>query len=337
MTTPPPLKSLPELPLGAQALRRRPANTAKPKVKSQARVRVMPAVITAIICLLAAKGLDITRHYAEAATEKAAAPKPKEAADAAKDKNAEVNSAAAADMDAGVAAPSPEGTAPIAPDLKLASAVPQPGSLDPGTPGTAPVCPGPSIAEQAGLSASEAQVLQSLSDRRRTLEGRDEELSTREQLLNSAAARIEQRLTEMKALQARVQAALGGLDEKADADTAALVRVYEKMKPKAAAAVMETLDDDVSLRVARRMKEASLAVILGNMQPARAKHLTELLAKRVDAAKVAAEKAVAGDPKAKADAAKPAKAAPKKTAAATPAPSAPAAAPPAAAAAPPGA
>lgn len=317
MTTPPPLKSLPELPQAAQARGRQQA-----RPKKQPRVYVMPAVIAAIICLLAAKGLDLTKHYAEAATAAEKAPKAKDAKETGK-ANAEADpamAAAAADMDAGAAQAGAAADAPVTPDLKLAEAIPQPGSLGGGAPAAGTVCPGPSVAEQAGLSASEAQVLQSLSDRRKTLEGRDEELSTREQLLLSAEKRIEQRLTEMKALQARVQLALGGLDEKADQDTAALVRVYEKMKPKAAAAVMETLDDDVALRVARRMKEASLAVVLGNMQPSRAKHLTELLAKRVDGAKVAAEAAVNGPDKAKAKAAAPAKpAAPKKTAAAAPA------------------
>jgi flagellar motility protein MotE (MotC chaperone) len=125
----------------------------------------------------------------------------------------------------------------------------------------------------------------------------------------------------MKALQARVQTALGGLDEKADADTAALVSVYEKMKPKAAAAVMETLDDEVALRVARRMKVATLATIMSSMAPARAKHLTEMMARRVDAAKKVAESAIAGSAAPKPKAEKPAQ---KKSAAAAP----PAAAPP---------
>jgi len=276
----------------------------------------MPAVIIAILCVLAVKAIDMGRHYGEVKAATQPEKSQKAEAHGAKDKHAETDpkiQEAAADMDAGAAPGGESETAPITPDLNLASSA--------NVEGTAKLnvaqCPGPSVAEQAGLSASEAQVLQSLADRRKTLDGRDEDLQTREQLLASAEKRIEQRLNEMKALQARVQQALGGLDEKADADTAALVSVYEKMKPKAAAAVMETLDDDVSLRVARRMKVATLATIMSSMAPDRAKHLTELMAKRVDSAKKEAEAAIANAAKPKGDA-KGAKPAAKKTAAAAP-------------------
>ena len=317
-----PPSKLPEFPDIAQRLTPRGDGPKKPP-KRPARVRIMPAVIIAIICVLAVKAIDMGRHYGEvkAATQPAEAKKAE--TKGGKDKHAEVDpnvQQAASDMDAGALPAGEASTAPVTPDLTLASSA--------NVEGTAKLnvaqCPGTSVAEQAGLSAAEAQVLQSLADRRKTLDGRDGELSTREQLLASAEKRIDQRLTEMKALQARVQQALGGLDEKADADTAALVSVYEKMKPKAAAAVMETLDDDVALRVARRMKVATLATIMSSMSPPRAKHLTELMAKRVDTAKKVAESAIAGN------AAPKPKPAPKKTAAANPAAAAaPAAAPPA--------
>lgn len=315
-----PPSKLPEFPDIAQRLTPRGDGPKKPP-KRPARVRIMPAVIIAIVCVLAVKAIDMGRNFGEvrAATQPEAA---KTQAKGAKDKHAETDpkiKEAAATMDAGAAPMAESGTAPVTPDLTLAASA----HID----GTAKLnvaqCPGPSVAEQAGLSAAEAQVLQSLADRRKALEGRDGELSTREQLLASAEKRIEGRLNEMKALQARVQQALGGLDQKADADTAALVSVYEKMKPKAAAAVMETLDDEVALRVARNMKVATLATIMSSMSPPRAKHLTELMAKRVDAAKKAAESAIANN------AAPKPKPAPKKTAAANPAAaSAPAAAPP---------
>jgi flagellar motility protein MotE (MotC chaperone) len=303
-----PPSKLPEFPDIAQRLTPRGDGPKKPP-KRPARVRIMPAVIIAIVCVLAVKAIDVGRNFGEvrAATQPENAKKTEAAG--AKEKNAELDQKvqAAAVADAGAAPEGASSTAPVTPDLTLAASA----HIDGAAKLNVAQCPGTSIAEQAGLSAAEAQVLQSLADRRKTLDGRDGELSTREQLLASAEKRIEGRLNEMKALQARVQQALGGLDEKADADTAALVSVYEKMKPKAAAAVMETLDDDVALRVARNMKVATLATIMSSMSPPRAKHLTELMAKRVDAAKKAAESAIANNP-----APRP-KAAPKKAAAAS--------------------
>ena len=316
-----PPSKLPEFPDIAQRLTPRGDGPKKPP-KRPARVRIMPAVIIAIVCVLAVKAIDMGRNFGEvrAATQPEAAKK----ADAkgAKDKHAEVDpkvQEAAAAKDAGATPAGESTTAPVTPDLTLASSA----HID----GTAKLnvaqCPGTSVAEQAGLSAAEAQVLQSLADRRKTLDGRDGELSTREQLLASAEKRIDQRLTEMKALQARVQQALGGLDEKADSDTAALVSVYEKMKPKAAAAVLETLDDDVALRVARRITRAPPPTIPPTTTPPPANHLTELRAKGFDTAKKVAESAIAGN------AAPKPKPVPKKTAAANPAAASPAAAPPA--------
>lgn len=320
MTDLPPSR-LPEFPEIAQRLRPRGDGPQKPP-KRPARVRIMPAVIIAILCVLAVKAIDMGRHYGEVKAATQPEKSQKAEAHGAKDKHAETDpklQEAAADMDAGAAPEGENGGAPVAPDLNLASSA----NVEGNAKLNVAQCPGASVAEQAGLSASEAQVLQSLADRRKTLDGRDEDLQTREQLLASAEKRIEGRLNEMKALQARVQQALGGLDEKADADTAALVSVYEKMKPKAAAAVLETLDDDVALRVARRMKVATLATIMSSMAPERAKHLTQLMAKRVDAAKKEAEAAIANSASKPKPDAKGAKPAAKKTAAAAAPPAAP--------------
>ena len=314
-----PPSKLPEFPDIAQRLTPRGGGQKKPP-KRPARVRIMPAVIVAILCVLAVKAIDIGRHSGEVRAATQAEGAKKADAPGAKDKHAEADpkaQAAAASMDAGVASVGEHSAAPVAPDLTLASSA----NVEGNAKLNVAQCPGPSVAEQAGLSAAEAQVLQSLADRRKTLDSRGGDLEIREQLLATAEKRIEQRLNEMKALQARVQTALGGLDEKADADTAALVSVYEKMKPKAAAAVMETLDDEVALRVARRMKVATLATIMSSMAPARDKHLTEMMARRVDSVKKVAESAIAGSAAPKPKAEKPAQ---KKSAAAAP----PAAAPP---------
>jgi len=53
-----------------------------------------------------------------------------------------------------------------------------------------------------------------------------------------------------------------------------LVKIYENMKPKAAAGVFEELDMDILLEVVSRMKERKVAPILALMTPTRAKELT---------------------------------------------------------------
>ncbi|HEX4889092.1 MAG TPA: hypothetical protein VFW37_01810, partial [Alphaproteobacteria bacterium] len=59
-----------------------------------------------------------------------------------------------------------------------------------------------------------------------------------------------------------------------------LVKVYEDMKPKSAAAIFDQLDMDVLLAVAKRMDEAKMAQVLSKMTPDAAKRLTLEMAKQ---------------------------------------------------------
>ncbi|MET4595542.1 MULTISPECIES: MotE family protein [unclassified Sphingomonas] len=59
-----------------------------------------------------------------------------------------------------------------------------------------------------------------------------------------------------------------------------LARIYQAMKPAAAAPVMEQLDLDVQMRVAQRMRERSTAMIMAAMTPKGAAALTMAMARR---------------------------------------------------------
>jgi len=60
-----------------------------------------------------------------------------------------------------------------------------------------------------------------------------------------------------------------------------MVKVYESMKPKDAAAVLTTMSDEVRLPIAAGMKDRALAAILGAMTPDAARDLTEKLTNRM--------------------------------------------------------
>jgi flagellar motility protein MotE (MotC chaperone) len=146
----------------------------------------------------------------------------------------------------------------------------------------APVC-APSaadLAKAAGLSANELQVLQSLQARRGQIEDKAKDLDTETQLLNAAEAKLDAKLKAMNGLKADIQALMGEADQKTQTEVDRLVIVYSKMKPADAAAVMAQLDDKVRLPIAAAMKPAILSAILGKMQTADAKTLTEKLAHR---------------------------------------------------------
>jgi flagellar motility protein MotE (MotC chaperone) len=134
--------------------------------------------------------------------------------------------------------------------------------------------------EEDFTSASEIEVLSSLTKRREDLDKRQAELDMREKLLMATEQRLDQKLAEIKSIQGEVQAAVGTLNDKQTKEIASLVKVYENMKPKDAAAIMQDLDRSILLEVCSRIKEAKMAPILAAMEPSKAREITVLLAKR---------------------------------------------------------
>ena len=148
------------------------------------------------------------------------------------------------------------------------------------------------LAREAGVSPGELQVLQNLGARRGQLDDREKALDTQLQLLAAAEAKVDAKLKAVTAVKAQIQALVGQADQQQQADVDRLTLVYQKMKPRDAAAVMATLDDKVRIPVAAKMKDAALAAILSQMPTVEAKKLTESLAQRADNAKQALNAAV---------------------------------------------
>jgi flagellar motility protein MotE (MotC chaperone) len=141
-------------------------------------------------------------------------------------------------------------------------------------------CAPATLAEMAGLSQAEVQVLQALGERREALDLRGTQLETQDVLMLVAEQRLSERLAELRTLETHVNDLLGQLDEAQETRLAALVDVYQRMRAKDAATVFDGLDDGVLVQVASRMRQANLAEVLGRMEPARARALTEMLADR---------------------------------------------------------
>jgi len=131
----------------------------------------------------------------------------------------------------------------------------------------------------ANYTEAEVEVLQNLTARREALAARDTELDMREKLLNVAEKRIDERIAELKKLEARINALVRQRDEEEEKNLRSLVKVYENMKPKDAARIFEKLELETLLGVVERMKEAKLAPVLAEMDSGRAQQLTVELAK----------------------------------------------------------
>ena len=117
---------------------------------------------------------------------------------------------------------------------------------------------------------------------------RGRQLDLREQAARSA----EQRLQVAAAALSKAQPASAGATPSGASGTGAvpadpqaerwdeLARIYQAMKPKAAAGVFEQLSMDVQVAVAQRMRERATAAILAAMTPKGAAVLTMAMAKQ---------------------------------------------------------
>ena len=258
--------------------------------------RLLPLIAVAIGGVLAMKAVGAFEgapHFlkeAKARAEtvapgegKAGKTKPGRAPAASPLANAAADGLAPSPQPAGSAPPPPPGISPTsssAPELVKASTA-------------APVCAptAAELAKEAGLSPAELRVLQSLQARRGQLDQREQAIQTELALLQAAEAKVDSKIKTFTDLKAQVQGLMGEADQKAQAEVDRLVKIYEAMRPKDAAAVMAQLDDKVRLPVAGKMKERSLAAILSQMPPVEAKKLTEKLAGRFTPVSTVAEAA----------------------------------------------
>jgi flagellar motility protein MotE (MotC chaperone) len=149
------------------------------------------------------------------------------------------------------------------------------------------------LANQAGISPAELRIIQSLSARRTELDARDADMAAMLPLMTAAEQKLDAKVKALEDVKAEVQQLLGQVGEREKAEIDRLVAVYSAMRPREAARVFATLDDDVRLPVAAAMRPRSLAAVMAQMDPSAARVLTEKLARRFEAQQRLAARAAA--------------------------------------------
>jgi flagellar motility protein MotE (MotC chaperone) len=216
-----------------------------------ASVRVLPALIAIGIGAVAFKGVDIYQAVAQVATE-GTEPKPETALTAGVGDHAEETPAG----------PNAEGAPPDSPSAPKAD-----------------LClPSIDYAAELGVTSQEILVLRSLADRRKELDDRETTIATREQAAVAAELRLQDQITELKAVETKVQGLLASMDTKRDERMTTLVKTYEAMKPKDAAEIFDGMEGAVLIDLAKSMKSANLAAVMALMAPKKAEALTKSLA-----------------------------------------------------------
>jgi flagellar motility protein MotE (MotC chaperone) len=246
------------------------------------RVRILPLTILAVALLLGLKIGALWQGRAELFVTPAGAQQGQPTQTPMQQAQAQAQRASAQQPPAQQAptqlTPAPAQLAQTAPSAAAPAAAQQPA----GQPGARPSSSVQSLAEKDPTTFTRAEIdlLANLAQRRDQIEQRAREVDLRESLLAAAEKRLDDRIAEIKKLEASVKQIVQQYDKQEEQNLQGLVKVYENMKPKDAARIFEKLEPNVLLGVVERMKEAKLAALLAEMNPTTAQDLTVRLATR---------------------------------------------------------
>jgi flagellar motility protein MotE (MotC chaperone) len=145
------------------------------------------------------------------------------------------------------------------------------------SPATSPAASAASTAPPTGGVAGAAAGGQNGLLNRDDLNRRQEDLNRREQELKSLEQQIDAKLAQMQDLEARIKIMLKDAQGMKDEKLRHLVDVYTNMKAKQAAAVLETLDEKIAVRILAGMRGRQAGEILTFVQAEKAAKLSEAL------------------------------------------------------------
>ena len=115
-------------------------------------------------------------------------------------------------------------------------------------------------------------------------------------MLNAAEGRLDKRIDELQQLRDSIEALVRQYNEQEQAELQSIVKIYETMKPKDAARILEDLEMQILLGIMEMMKERKSAPILAAMGAERARQVTSELARKraIDLAKQAGKSEPSG-------------------------------------------
>lgn len=116
-----------------------------------------------------------------------------------------------------------------------------------------------------------------INEELRRIRAREEELDRRERNLRTLESEIDGKLEELGRLEESLDTMLQEADVLKDQKIRHLVDVYSNMKPQQAAQVLETLDENIAVKILAGMRGRQAGDILTNVNSSKAARLSELL------------------------------------------------------------
>lgn len=132
------------------------------------------------------------------------------------------------------------------------------------------------------FNETEVELLQELDVRRIELDRREQALRVRERLVGLAEDEVEKRLDKMVELQNALNNLMESLSQKEEGELMQLAKIYEEMRAGNAAVVLNKIDDKIVFDLFKRMDRKSTAKIMGSMNPAKARRVSQMLAEKAE-------------------------------------------------------
>jgi flagellar motility protein MotE (MotC chaperone) len=150
----------------------------------------------------------------------------------------------------------------------------------PSAPQPAPAVPQAlAVAAPDPAAAAERALLEQLRVRRAEIDAREQAVAAQEVVLAATERRLARRVEELAALQQRLEALDRSRAEREEAGWRGLVRTYEAMRPRDAAAIFNDLEMPVLVEILDRMGERKAAPVIGAMRAEQARAVTAELAR----------------------------------------------------------
>lgn len=128
----------------------------------------------------------------------------------------------------------------------------------------------------AKVSSEEQSLLEQLNNEKRLLEAEWQKLEKQSAELNRKQKELEQKELELSEREMKITQEQAKLEETLE-DIKNVAQYYEMMAPSKAAAIMETMEDELVIKIFKNMKKEAVSEILASMDPKKAASITKKL------------------------------------------------------------
>ncbi|MFW7269444.1 MotE family protein [Gluconacetobacter sp. Hr-1-5] len=128
------------------------------------------------------------------------------------------------------------------------------------------------------VAKAEADLVQNILTRQSTFDDEQKNLEEQKHILDAAQAALNEKMRTLDSSMAALAERQAAHRETMSAETDRLVRIYEEMPPKEAAAVFNIMDIHVLVSVANKMSPRKISAVMGYMMPERVNIVSQYMA-----------------------------------------------------------